>query len=97
MASQSGLNHWTLGKWAKYYESPSRDKVRNVISLELSSSPLRDKVAAPKVIRDIDWVEQIWPEYLKEQDIYPQVMRYCLMSPGESWTDWHIDFSASSV
>lgn len=97
VASQSGLHSWTLGRWADYFESPEREKVRNVISLELSSSPLKDKVCSPKFVRQIDWVEQHWPGDLREQGIYPQVTRYCLMSPGESWTDWHIDFSASSV
>lgn len=97
MASQSGLHSWTLGRWADYYEDPNREKVRNVISLELSSSPIKDRVASPKFVRQIDWVEQHWPGDLKAQDIYPQVSKYCLMSPGESWTDWHIDFSASSV
>lgn len=71
--------------------------MRNVISLELSSSPIRDRVASPKLVRQIDWVEQHWPGNLKAEDYYPQVSKYCLMSPGESWTDWHIDFSASSV
>lgn len=97
VASQSGLNNWTLGRWADYYEDPNREKVRNVISLELSSSPIKDRIASPKLVRQIDWVEQHWPGDLKAQDLYPQVAKYCLMSPGESWTDWHIDFSASSV
>lgn len=68
-----------------------------MISLELSSSPIKDRVASPKLVRQIDWVEQHWPGNLKAEDYYPQVSKYCLMSPGESWTDWHIDFSASSV
>lgn len=68
-----------------------------MISLELSSSPIKDRVASPRLVRQIDWVEQHWPGNLKAEDYYPQVTKYCLMSPGESWTDWHIDFSASSV
>lgn len=97
MASQSGLDNWTLGKWASYYEDPNRERVRNVISLELSSSPLKNKVVPPKIVRDIDWVANFWPKERTEKGDYPQVIRYCLMSPGQSWTDWHIDFSASSV
>jgi F-box/leucine-rich repeat protein 10/11 len=99
VASQSGLSNWTLGKWAEYYESDpaARDKIRNVISLELSDSPIRDRIASPKLVREIDWVENYWPKELIEQNVYPQVSRYCLMSPGQSWTDWHCDFSASSV
>lgn len=97
VASQSGLNNWTLGRWANYYESPTRERVRNVISLELSLTPLRDKVVSPRIVREIDWVENHWPATMKDRYVYPQVTRYCLMSPGQSWTDWHVDFSASSV
>lgn len=97
VASQSGLSNWTLGKWASYFEDPQREKIRNVISLELSSTALRDKVVSPNIVRSIDWVEKYWPKDLMAQNICPQVTRYCLMSPGQSWTDWHVDFSASSV
>ena len=48
VASQSGLHSWTLGRWAEYYEKPGpREKIRNVISLELSSSPIKDRIASP--------------------------------------------------
>lgn len=97
VASQESLSSWTMGRWADYYENGEREKVRNVISLELSETPLRDSVVSPRIVREIDWVEKYWPAHMKGKYVYPQVTRYCLMSPGQSWTDWHIDFSASSV
>ena len=98
VASQSGLHSWTLGRWAEYYEKPGpREKIRNVISLELSSSPIKDRIASPRLVREIDWVERYWPIAALENGTCPKVSRYCLTSPGLSWTDWHIDFSASSV
>lgn len=50
-ASQSSLSNWTLGQWAQYYSSPDRDKVRNVISLEVSDTKLGKMVVAPELVR----------------------------------------------
>lgn len=50
-ASQSSLSNWTLGQWADYYDDPQRDKVRNVISLEVSDSKLGKMITAPNLVR----------------------------------------------
>lgn len=50
-ASQSSLSNWTLGQWADYYDDPQRDKVRNVISLEVSESKLGKMITAPNLVR----------------------------------------------
>lgn len=50
-ASQSSLSNWTLGQWADYYSDPKRDKIRNVISLEVSDSQLGRMVKAPELVR----------------------------------------------
>ncbi|GAA5935515.1 [Histone H3]-lysine-36 demethylase [Sporobolomyces koalae] len=96
-ASQSSLSNWTLGDWARYYTSPDRDKVRNVISLEVSQTKLGKMVIAPEIVRKLDWVETVWPNDLKIPGQFPQVQKYCLMSVERCWTDWHIDFAGSSV
>ena len=94
VASQSDLAHWTLGQWATYYHDPNRTKVRNVISLEVSHTPLSDRIVPPKVVRLLDWVDNIWPKELKAQYDYPKVQKYCLMSVARCWTvslpDLHI-------
>ncbi|KAF8344340.1 uncharacterized protein EI90DRAFT_3029329 [Cantharellus anzutake] len=89
---------WTLGKWADYYNSPprDRDKIRNVISLEISETKLAEKILPPRLVRQIDWVEQAWPVN-KRKGQYPKVQLYCLMSVAQCWTDWHLDFAGSSV
>ena len=51
VASQSELAHWTLGKWASYFVDPKRDKVRNVISLEVSDTPLGEQFIPPRIVR----------------------------------------------
>ncbi|GAA5993296.1 hypothetical protein JCM10908_001418 [Rhodotorula pacifica] len=96
-ASQSSLSNWTLGQWADYYDDPKRDKVRNVISLEVSETKLGKMITAPKLVRQLDWVDTIWPEDMKIPGEYPRVQKYCLMSVERCWTDWHVDFAGSSV
>ncbi|GAA5971134.1 hypothetical protein JCM3765_004702 [Sporobolomyces pararoseus] len=96
-ASQSSLSNWTLGQWAQYYSSPDRDKVRNVISLEVSETKLGKMVVAPELVRNLDWVDTIWPDDMKLPGQFPRVQKYCLMSVEKCWTDWHVDFAGSSV
>ncbi|KAA1103207.1 JmjC domain-containing histone demethylation protein 1 [Puccinia graminis f. sp. tritici] len=99
VASQAELSRWTLAQWASYYEHPARQRVRNVISLEVSDSPLGDSVQLPQIVKDLDWVNTIWPSHLRAQGsaTFPKVQKYCLMSVARCWTDWHIDFAGSSV
>ncbi|KAI0956925.1 hypothetical protein AcW1_005482 [Taiwanofungus camphoratus] len=100
VATQSNLPGWTLRKWAEYYDlKPSaRDKIRNVISLEISGTDMADKVLPPRIVRELDWVEKFWPSTKKGRGhVYPKVQLYCLMGVAGAWTDWHIDFAGSSV
>ena len=50
VASQQS-SKMTLAEWAAYYADPHRDKVKNVISLEVSESPLASQVEAPQLVR----------------------------------------------
>ncbi|XP_022081440.1 histone lysine demethylase PHF8-like isoform X2 [Acanthaster planci] len=88
-----------MRQWVDYYNSPNRDKVLNVISLEFSGTKLSNLVQAPKVVREISWVENIWPDQLPEDCHYgkPEVSKYCLMGVKDSYTDFHVDFGGTSV
>ncbi|KAI0028349.1 hypothetical protein K488DRAFT_80716 [Vararia minispora EC-137] len=98
VATQSGLSGWTVGRWAEYYQSSERDKIRNVISLEISGTELSSHVLPPRLVRDLDWVEKYWPSSRKGKGhVFPKVQLYCLMGVEGAWTDWHIDFAGSSV
>ncbi|KAJ8585218.1 Clavaminate synthase-like protein [Rhizopogon salebrosus TDB-379] len=100
VATQSNSPGWTLGRWAEYYNTdPSkRDKIRNVISLEISGTKLADQVLPPRLVRELDWVEKFWPSTRKGKGhAYPKVQLYCLMGVASAWTDWHVDFAGSSV
>uniref|UniRef100_A0A1B9FYQ8 [histone H3]-dimethyl-L-lysine(36) demethylase n=1 Tax=Kwoniella bestiolae CBS 10118 TaxID=1296100 RepID=A0A1B9FYQ8_9TREE len=150
--SSQQSSQWTLQKWADYLLPPSsssssstRKKVYNIISLEISDTELAKKVKPPKLVREVDWVDNYWnfsisgkgknkametstltptpasddgtavngnrngevkAEIVEEDrgDIkenakapYPKVQLYCLMGMKGAWTDWHVDFAASSV
>lgn len=100
VATQSNSPGYTLDKWATYIETPSedRDRIRNVISLEISETRLGKQVIPPRIVRELDWVEKFWPSSKKGPGhSYPKVQLYCLMGVEKAWTDWHIDFAGSSV
>lgn len=68
-----GSSKWSLGDWADYITDHSseqaeasssrvRQKVYNVISLEISGTELARKVRPPKLVSEIDWVDRYWPD-----------------------------------
>ncbi|XP_013776610.2 lysine-specific demethylase 2A-like isoform X2 [Limulus polyphemus] len=97
----------SMKEWCKYFENTNRDKLLNVISLEFSHTRLEHYVESPTVVRQVDWVDWVWPQHLKESQTeatnvieemkYPKVQKYCLMSVKGCYTDFHIDFGGTSV
>ncbi|XP_025420135.1 jmjC domain-containing histone demethylation protein 1-like isoform X2 [Sipha flava] len=97
----------TMKEWTKYYEEPVKDKLLNVISLEFSHTKLENYIKRPNIVRELDWVDCVWPKHLKESQtestnviddmMYPKVQKYCLMSVKGCYTDFHIDFGGTSV
>lgn len=97
----------TMKDWCRYFENSNRDKLLNVISLEFSHTRLENYVESPEVVRQVDWVDWVWPRHLKESQTegtnsiddmkYPKVQKYCLMSVKGCYTDFHIDFGGTSV
>ncbi|KAL7885455.1 hypothetical protein AOLI_G00057500 [Acnodon oligacanthus] len=84
-----------LKEFVKYYYSPQRPKVLNVISLEFSDTKMSELVVVPDIAQKMSWVENYWPD-----DSYfpkPFVQKYCLMGVKDSYTDFHIDFGGTSV
>ena len=88
---------WNLRQWADYYEAAGEKPVRNVISLEVSTSKLGKLIRRPKVVRDLDLQDSVWPAEETAKGNYPAVQFYCLMSVADCYTDFHIDFGGSSV
>uniref|UniRef100_A0A8D2N9H3 Lysine-specific demethylase 2B n=1 Tax=Zonotrichia albicollis TaxID=44394 RepID=A0A8D2N9H3_ZONAL len=99
----------SMSQFVRYYETPEaqREKLYNVISLEFSHTKLENIVKRPNVVDLVDWVDNMWPQHLKERQTdatnaisemkYPKVKKYCLMSVKGCFTDFHIDFGGTSV
>ncbi|XP_014091056.2 jmjC domain-containing histone demethylation protein 1 isoform X1 [Bactrocera oleae] len=97
----------TMKEWQQYYDNPQKDRLLNVISLEFSHTRLDNYVQCPEIVRQIDWVDVVWPKRLKDSQregtnvlgemMYPKVQKYCLMSVKNCYTDFHIDFGGTSV
>ena len=92
--TQNSAKKWTLKRWADYYEAPGEKDVCNVISLEVSHSLLGRLIRRPKIVRDLDLQDAVWPAEMGNRKF---VAFYCLMSVADSYTDFHIDFGGSSV
>lgn len=91
---------WSMTQWRDYFEnSGSRDRIRNVISLEISEAPFGKKFHRPEMVRQMDIADKVWPTAADSLDIgsRPKVTKYCLMSVTGSFTDFHIDFGGTSV
>jgi len=98
----------TLKDFEEFFTDPDRDDTKlNVISLEFSHTRLDAHVSAPRVIRQIDFTDNIWPRHLKDQQddstndmskmFYPKIQKYCLMSIEGCYTDFHVDLGGTSV
>ena len=79
----------TAGGFAAYWgDAAARRRTRlNVVSLNLSSTPLGGACSAPAAVRAAAGGGGGDHESLL----------YCLMSPAGSFTDWHLDFGGSAV
>jgi len=93
VASQSELHpRWSLGQYLDYLATAPalRQRVLNLISLEISRTPTGRAFVVPALIRRADWAS-LYPEPR------PHVDKYYLLSGAGSWTSWHIDFGGSTV
>lgn len=104
VASQSSSKaSWTIAEWAEYFDTPKEKKKKtlNVISLEVTGTPMQAYVEAPQLVRDLDWVTRDWPQERRDptcaDNSWPKVQRYVLMGVEGAYSDWHIDFAGSSV
>jgi F-box/leucine-rich repeat protein 10/11 len=91
---------WKLKEWVEFFSEPAHERKRilNLLSLECGSTKLARVVRPPTVVKEIGWVEALWPRATKaDRARMPRVQLYTLMSCAESYTDFHVDFCGSSV
>lgn len=104
LSQQSESPAWNLQQWRDYFYIPAkqRDRIRNVISLEVSEiKGLGANFTRPRMVEEMDMVDTVWglQNDVDSCDVEerPKVTIYCLMSVGASYTDFHIDFSGTPV
>ncbi|XP_055352282.1 lysine-specific demethylase 7B-like [Paramacrobiotus metropolitanus] len=72
---------------------PPRIPVLNIIRLEFTGTKLNTNVEPPSVVLELSWVDR----FFRLTEVRPKVQKYVLMSAQDSYTDFHIDFSETSV
>ncbi|XP_041983980.1 histone lysine demethylase PHF8-like isoform X2 [Aricia agestis] len=95
-----------LGDFIEYFETPPEhrdEKVLNVLSLEFTETDMCKLVDPPATLRRLDWAGSgdswsgegsVWAGGERAR---PAVQRYCLLSAGGSYTDFHLDFGGTAV
>lgn len=82
----------------RYLEGCTRaHKVLNLISLEVSDTPLSSSILPPRFVRQVDWSHRYWPDTRRARGDAPKVLKYVLMSVAGAYTDFHVDFGGTSV
>lgn len=98
VAQQSEINGWTFGAYAEYLENRTNaHKVLNLISLEISRTPLAKQIQGPTAMRKMDWIDVMWPLSRRARGDFPQVQKYLLTGMAESYTDFHLDFGVCLI
>lgn len=104
--TQNNSPRWDMRRWCNYFrqDRDGRDKIRNVISLEISDTELGSEITIPKVVSEMDIVLKLFQndknlaQLLESNEVFPpKVRKYILMSVAGSYTDFHIDFAGTSV
>ena len=82
--NHNSLNGHSRNKKKFQQLKASKPRVLNQISLEFSNTVLKKDTMSPSFVRELDWIDTIWPvekRYDDEgNDTYPRVQYYCLTS-----------------
>jgi len=106
VTTQEEIPPWTMSCLVSYFQRRKSmrrkgisgdDRILNQISLEFSKTKLMRHFVSPRFVRELDWIENAWPNDRKVKDEYPRVQYYCLTSTEGCYTDFHIDFGGTSI
>ena len=89
--TQEEVDGWIFRDLVDYFEDDDRlyqsrkcqktpDRVLNQISLEFSHTPMKNQIESPLFVRQLDWIDNVWPAHLRMAGHYPSVQKYCLTS-----------------
>lgn len=72
----------------------SHTKLAAKVFCFLKFNPIFIQITPPQIVRDLDWIENLWPFLSKtkgnDAKEYPKVQKYCIMSIKYCFTDFHI-------
>ena len=75
------LNIMILGEYAYYLTNrSSHHKVLNMITLEFSNTNMNLKLQSPLFVRNIDWIDLIWPLERRIRGDYPKGFLHIYLS-----------------
>ncbi|CAF1567101.1 unnamed protein product [Rotaria sp. Silwood1] len=64
----------SFNDYVEYFESYDRNKIYNVLSLEVSNTKLGEFIIVPKIVRDLSWTTTgIWPNKKKDEKLEDNV------------------------
>lgn len=69
--SQLSLSGWTMSGWADYFTSTVKSRLNNVISLEVSKTPMLALIQRPSIVRSIDWIDMVTIATLNLLNAFP--------------------------
>jgi len=99
----------TLKDWHKYFDEKPSSRISTLYfpPLEISNTKLSQHVIPPKIVREIDWIDKVWPSHLRETKVlkssnmpenqtFPCVQKYIIMAVEDCWTEFHIEMGGAS-
>lgn len=51
----------SLSEYIEYFERRPRTEIFNILSLEISETPLDSLVSPPGIVQELSWVDRFWP------------------------------------
>jgi F-box and leucine-rich repeat protein 10/11 len=72
--------------------------VYNQFSYEFSHTKLSEYISSPQLVKDLDRIDQAWPNKWKHNKLrYPIVQYDLITSANGSFMNFHINFGGTSV
>ncbi|EEB08507.1 jmjc domain chromatin associated protein Epe1 [Schizosaccharomyces japonicus yFS275] len=90
-------NKMNMKEWIDYMSvtPQKRARIYDVLSLEVSTTKLKNYARKPDIVRDFDLINLVWPPCSYAMGDHPRVDTYCSMSAENAYTDFHVEFGGS--
>ena len=86
----------SLKSWVEYFRDPGRSRKLNVTSLEITGTELAKLTQTPSAVRQLDWIDVMWPTQLKEIGMARLIGATSKFGVGDSTADGQADTAEGS-